>query len=160
MTTDEILEDDRCLVMSEVMTPDMANFQGNVHGGDILRYLDRVAYACSARYSSKVMVTISVDKVTFKEPIHVGELVTFYASVNYVGTTSMEIGVRVIAENLFTRQKRHTNTSYFTMVAVDEKGKPTKILPLTINNELQQMRYDAALQRKKARLKLDAGKEF
>ena len=142
--------DRRTLVMSEIMTPDMVNFGGNVHGGHILKLLDHVAYACASRYSGEIIVTLSVDQVFFKEPIHVGELVTFHACVNYVGTTSMEVGIRVLAENLFTRVKRNTNTCYFTMVAVDTQGKPTRIEPLTIHNELQQRRYDQALVRKDA----------
>jgi acyl-CoA hydrolase len=148
-------QDDRhSLVMSEIMTPDMVNFQGNVHGGYLLKLLDRVAYVCASRYSGKPTVTLSVDQVVFKEPIHVGELVTFYASVNYVGRTSMEIGIRVVAENFLTNQSRHTNTSYFTMVAVDEKGKPVAVTPLEIKNTTQQRRYDEAILRKQARLKV------
>ncbi|MDC5170660.1 acyl-CoA thioesterase, partial [Acinetobacter baumannii] len=80
--------------MSILMTPDMANFSGNVHGGTILKLLDQVAYACASRYSGSYVVTLSVDKVIFKESIHVGELVTFLATVNHVGTTSMEVGIR------------------------------------------------------------------
>ncbi len=78
------------LIMSELMMPDTANFSGNVHGGELLRLLDQVAYSCASRYSGNYCVTLSVDKVLFKEPIHVGDLVTFYASVNYTGRTSME----------------------------------------------------------------------
>ena len=91
-------DDQSELTMSVLMTPDMANFSGNVHGGAILKLLDQVAYACASRYSGSYVVTLSVDKVNFKEPIYVGELVTFLASVNHVGRTSMEVGVRVDAE--------------------------------------------------------------
>lgn len=105
------------LQMSILMTPDMANFSGNVHGGDLLKLLDQVAYACASRYSGHYCVTLSVDKVTFKEPIYVGELVTFLASVNLVGRTSMEVGIRVEAQNIRDRTVRHTNSCYFTMVA-------------------------------------------
>lgn len=145
--------DRRMIVMSEIMTPDMANFQGNVHGGQILRLLDHVAYACASRYSGKYIVTLSVDQVIFKEPIHVGELVSFHACVNFVGNTSMEVGIRVVAEDLLVHTQRHTNTCYFTMVAVDEKGKPTKIPPLTIETETQRRRYEEALARREMRLK-------
>jgi acyl-CoA hydrolase len=145
-------DDRRTIVMSEIMTPNMANFYGNVHGGHLLMLLDHVAYACASRYSAKLTVTLSVDQVIFKEPLHVGELVTFYANVNYVGSTSMEIGIRVIAENLLTRVRRHTNSCFFTMVAIDENGKPTKVEPLVIENELQQHRYDEALARRQIRL--------
>ena len=94
----------------------MANFIGNVHGGDLLKMLDQVAYACASRYSGSYVVTLSVDQVMFREPIYVGELVTFAASINYVGRTSMEIGIRVEAENVQARTIRHTNSCYFTMV--------------------------------------------
>ena len=134
--TDQIaplLDDQSELTMSILMTPDMANFSGNVHGGTILKLLDQVAYACASRYSGSYVVTLSVDKVTFKEPIHVGELVTFLASVNHVGRTSMEIGIRVEAQNIQKRTVRHTNSCYFTMVAVDEHGKPKQIPPLNLD---------------------------
>ena len=154
MKKNNLSEDNRSLVMSEIMTPDMVNFYGNVHGGHILKLLDRVAYACAARYSGKHIVTLSVDQVIFKKAIHVGELVSFYARVNYVGNSYLEIGIRVIAENLITREQRHTNTCYFTMVALDEHGKPTKIQPLTPLTETDTRRYNDALHRKEMRLKI------
>jgi uncharacterized protein (TIGR00369 family) len=88
------------LTMTVLMTPDMANFSGNVHGGTILKLLDQVAYACASRYAGRYVVTMSVDQVNFLQPIHVGELVTFLASVNHTGKSSMEVGVKVIAENI------------------------------------------------------------
>lgn len=145
-------DDRRSLIMSQIMTPDMVNFQGNIHGGYLLSLLDRVAYACAARYAGKTVVTLSVDQVVFKEPIHVSELVICYATVNYVGTTSMEVGIRVVAENILTQVIRHTNTCFFTMVAVDEAGKPTKITPLSLNTDTQKRRFEEALQRKEYRL--------
>lgn len=140
------------LYMSVLMTPDMANFIGNVHGGDLLKMLDQVAYACASRYSGSYVVTLSVDQVMFREPIHVGELVTFAASVNYVGKTSMEVGIRVEAEDVRARTVRHTNSCYFTMVAIDENRKPTLIPELEIKDALQQCRFDAGLERKKLRM--------
>lgn len=144
------------LTMSILMTPDYANFTGNVHGGDLLKMLDQVAYACASRYSGTYVVTLSVDQVTFREPIHVGELVTFLASVNYVGNTSMEIGIRVQAENIQERTIRHTNSCYFTMVAVNKNGKPTPVPPLELNDELQKCRFEAAKLRKELRSKKQA----
>jgi acyl-CoA hydrolase len=155
MNDDTCQEDKHILVMAEVMTPNLVNFHGNVHGGDLLRLMDRVAYVCASRYSGKPTVTLSVDQVVFKEPVHVGELVTFYASVNYVGNTSMEIGIKAMAEDFFTKKVRHTTTSYFTMVAIDEKGKPTKVQPLEIKTDIQKHRYEEAILRKKNRLKKD-----
>ena len=144
------------LSMSVLMTPDMANFAGNVHGGTILRLLDQAAFACASQYSGSYVVTLSVDQVLFKEPIHVGELVTFLASVNFVGKTSMEIGIRVEAQNIQQRTIRHTNTCYFTMVAVDEHRKPKAIPPLVIENAVQQCRFEAAEHRKKSRLEQES----
>ena len=97
------------LTMTVLMTPDMANFTGNVHGGTILKLLDQVAYACASRYAARYVVTLSVDQVMFREPIHVGELVTFLASVNYTGTTSMEVGIKVLTENIQTQSVRSGN---------------------------------------------------
>lgn len=139
------------LTMSVLMTPELANFTGNVHGGDLLKMLDQVAYACASRYSGSYVVTLSVDQVIFREPIHVGELVTFLASVNYVGKTSMEVGIRVQAENIQNRTIRHTNSCYFTMVAVDQHGKPTRVPPLEIKDSLQECRQKAAQMRKALR---------
>ena len=139
------------LTMSVLMTPDLANFTGNVHGGDLLKMLDQVAYACASRYSGGYVVTLSVDQVIFREPIHVGELVTFLASVNSVGKTSMEVGIRVQAENIQNRTIRHTNSCYFTMVAVDKHGKPTRVPPLEIKDSPQECRQKAAQMRKALR---------
>lgn len=149
----EDLLDSRSVIMSEIMTPDKVNFSGHVHGGHLMALLDRVAYACAARYAGKYMVTLSVDQILFKEPIFVGELVTFYASVNYVGNTSLEVGIRVVAEDLIKATRRHTNTCYFTMVAVDKlSGKPTAIdRPLELRNEVERYRYEDAIMRKQIR---------
>lgn len=137
--------------MTTLITPAMANFSGNLHGGELLKMLDQVAYACASRYSGNMCVTLSVDQVMFKEPIHVGELVNYYASVNLVGRTSMEIGIRVEAENIQTRSVRHTNSCYFTMVAMKD-GKPVAVPPLALQTEQQIQRHAAAQQRKKMRL--------
>src|SRR5206468_6069773 len=98
------------LTMTVLMTPDMANFTGNVHGGTILKLLDQVAYACASRYAGRYVVTLSVDQVIFREPIFVGELVTFLASVNHTGRSSMEIGIKVVAEEIRTQANRHVNS--------------------------------------------------
>lgn len=139
------------LIMSELMMPDTANFSGNVHGGDLLRLLDQVAYSCASRYSGYYCVTLSCDRVLFKEPIHIGELVTFYASVNYTGRTSMEIGIRVEAQNIRTGIIRHTNSCYFTMVAM-ENGKTVEIPQLEVKTELQRCRWEKAKKRKEMSL--------
>src|SRR3954467_14083677 len=115
------------LSMTILMTPDMSNFAGNVHGGTLLKYLDQVAYTCATRYAKNYAVTLSVDRVVFREPIHIGELVTFQASVNYTGQTSLEVGIRVTTEDIRKHHIRHTNSCYFTMVAVDDDGKPIPV---------------------------------
>ncbi len=142
------------LSMTVLMTPDMANFSGNVHGGNILKLLDQVAYACASRYAGQYVVTLSVDQVKFKQPIHVGELVTFLASVNFVGKTSMEIGVKVVAENVRDGIVRHTNSCYFTMVAVDKELKPMTIDPLDPQTDDAKRRYQAAKNRRQSAIEL------
>ena len=139
------------LSMTVLMTPDTANFAGNVHGGMILRLLDQVAYACASRYAGRYVVTLSVDQVTFRQPIHVGELVTFLASVNYSGTSSMEVGIKVVAQHIRTQEVRHVNSCYFTMVAVDDDGKPTPVPPLRPFTADEKRRHEAAQVRKELR---------
>lgn len=142
------------LSMTVLMTPDQANFSGNVHGGTILKYLDQVAYACASRYAGSYVVTLSVDQVTFRQPVHVGELVTFLASVNYTGRTSMEVGIKVITENIRKKLVRHTNSCFFTMVAVDDYGRPVEVPPLEPVSDIQKRRYQDAVERRKIRLEL------
>jgi acyl-CoA hydrolase len=139
------------LSMTVLMTPDTANFSGKVHGGTILKLLDQVAYACASRYATTYVVTLSVDQVVFRQPIHVGELVTFLASVNHTGSTSMEVGIKVIAEDIRTQDKRHVNSCFFTMVAVDEHGKPTPVPPLRAFTPDERRRFAAAEVRKEVR---------
>ena len=136
--------DPRRLEMTVLMTPEMANFSGKVHGGALLNLLDRVAFSCASRYSQQYAVTLSVDQVIFKEPINVGELVTFRASVNHTGRTSMEIGIRVEAEHIRSGLRRHTNSCYFTMVAVDDTGRPVAVPQLTPADAADRRRYNAA----------------
>lgn len=143
---------ERSLYMTVLMTPDMANFSGNVHGGALLKLLDQVAYACASRYSKSYVVTVSLDQVQFREPIHVGELVTFSACVNWAGRSSMEIGIRVEAENVRSRRKRHTNSCFFTMVAVDEHMRPLPVDPLTPETDTERLRYEQAKVRREMRL--------
>jgi acyl-CoA hydrolase len=139
--------------MTLLMTPDKANFSGtNVHGGEILKMLDHVAYACAARYTGNYAVTLSVDMVLFKHPIKIGSLVTFYASVNYTGRTSMEIGIKVISEDIKEKTRKHTNVCYFTMIAVDADGKPTPVPKLELETEDDKRRYNDAIRRKEARI--------
>jgi acyl-CoA hydrolase len=139
------------LIMTEVMTPEKANFSGNIHGGHLLRLMDQVAYACAAKYSHRYVMTLSVNDVLFKKPVRVGDLVTCKATVNYVGRSSMEIGIRVESENLRTGEKIHTNSSYFTMVAVDENMRPIAVQPLELTTDDQKRRFKQAELRRELR---------
>ena len=142
--------------MTVLMTPDTANFSGKVHGGTILKLLDQVAYACASRYAGNYVVTLSVDQVIFRQPIHVGELVTFLASVNYTGTSSMEVGIKVLAEDIRLQAVRHVNSCFFTMVAMDEAGRPTAVPALTPETPDERRRFRAALARRKLARELEA----
>lgn len=141
--------------MTELVSPGMANFSGKMHGGELLKLLDKAALTCGMRYSGFYCVTLSVDKVVFREPIFIGEMVTLLATVNYTGRTSMEIGIKVIAEDLKGKSVRHTNTCFFTMIAVDDDGKPTKVPPLVLNTEEQRTRWVSAEKRRQASMNLE-----
>lgn len=137
--------------MSELMMPNMANNMGNVFGGVILSLVDRAAAVAATRHARKPCVTASVDQVDFREPIYLGELVTAMASVNFTGRTSMEVGVRIEAENLLTGKRRHTNSCYVTYVAVDEKGRPAPVPPVLAETEEDKRRYAAGERRRRRR---------
>ena len=143
------------LTMTVLMTPDMANFSGNVHGGTLLKYLDEVAYACASRYAGRYVVTLSVDQVIFREPIHVGELVTFLASVNYTGNTSMEVGIKVVTENIQQRSVRHTNSCFFTMVAMDDNRRAVAVPPRMPQTSEEKRRFAQGKQRRQIRQELE-----
>ena len=138
--------------MSQLMMPQHANLAGTVFGGTILSIADSVAYVCASRHAGPNCVTVSVDRVEFHEPIHIGELVRCLASVNYVGRTSMEIGIKIIAEDLKTGAKRHTNSCYFTMVCLDKQGKPAEVPRLILETEEEKRRFHAAEQRRQNRI--------
>jgi acyl-CoA hydrolase len=143
------------LTMTVLMTPDTANFAGNVHGGTILKLLDGVAYSCASRYAARYVVTLSVDQVRFRQPVHVGELVTFLASVNHTGTSSMEIGIKVVAQDIRSQATRHVNSCFFTMVAVDDDRKPVPVPPIRPFTPDEKRRYAAALVRRKLRQEME-----
>lgn len=143
------------LSMTVLMTPDTANFSGKVHGGSVLKLLDQVAFACASRYASSYVVTLSVDQVMFRQPIHVGELLTFLAAVNHTGTSSMEVGIKVIAENIRSQQQRHVNSCFFTMIAVDDNGKPQAVPSLVPATPDEHRRRVAAEMRKNMRQEME-----
>lgn len=153
MTMSNEIQREKSLTMTMLMTPDKANFSGkNVHGGEILKMLDHVAYACAARYTGMYAVTLSVDMVLFKNPIKIGSLVTFHASVNYTGRTSMEIGIKVISEDIKDHTLKNTNVCYFTMIAMDENGKTTPVPKLEPKTEDEKRRYNDAILRRESRM--------
>lgn len=125
--------------ISELMLPSHTNFSGKIHGGYILSLLDQIAFACASKFSGNYCVTASVDTVNFLKPIEVGELVTMKACVNYVGNSSMIIGIRVEAENIQTGKIKHCNSSYFTMVAKDKEGK-SMLVPGLILSTMNEVR--------------------
>ena len=134
------------ITLSELMLPSHTNFSGKIHGGYILSLLDQIAFACASKYSGVYCVTASVDTVDFLNPIEVGELVTLKASVNYVGKTSMIVGIRVEAENIQTGKTKHCNSSYFTMVAKNPDGKSVMVPTLRLQSLDEVRRFLEATQ--------------
>lgn len=134
------------------MLPQHSNNLGLVFGGVILAMMDTASAVSAIRHARSTCVTASVDRVDFREPIHLGDLVIMKCSVNYVGRTSMEVGVRVEAEDLQTGNRRHTNSCYLTFVAIDRNGKPIEVPRLTPETEDEIRRYEAAQARRKRRL--------
>lgn len=131
--------------ITELMIPSYANFGGKIHGGILLSLMDKVAYACASKHSGAYCVTVTVDSVEFLQPVEVGELVSLHGSVNYVGNSSMIIGIRVEAQNVKAGTIKHTNTSYFTMVAKDEHDKPARVPPLILQNQEEVKRFLEAM---------------
>ena len=140
------------VTMSTLMGPSHANIFGKVHGGIILKIADEVSYVCGCKHSGYQCVTASVDRVDFYHSINIGDVVTLEASINVVGRTSMEIGVKVTAENLLKGTKVHTNSCYITMVALDSEGKPVEVPELILENDNDIRRNNEALHRRKQRL--------
>jgi len=133
--------------ISELMLPSHSNFSGKIHGGYILSLMDQIAFACASKFSGSYCVTASVDTVDFLNPIEIGELVTMKASVNYVGNSSMVIGIRVTSENIQTGVVKHCNSSYFTMVAKDNDGKSVKVPRLQLSGPEEIRRFCEAMKR-------------
>ncbi|GAB4197365.1 MAG: acyl-CoA thioesterase [Thermoflexibacter sp.] len=137
--------------ISELMIPAYANFGGKIHGGLLLSLMDKVAYACASKHCSGYCVTVSIEGVEFLQPVEVGEMVTMFASVNYVGNSSMLVGIKVIAENFQTGDIKHTNTSYFTMVHKGDDNKPKRVPALILESKEDIRRFLEAIKRKELR---------
>lgn len=134
--------------ITELMIPAYANFGGKIHGGILLSLMDKVAYATASKHAETYCVTVSVDQVEFLQPVEVGELVSMMASVNYVGKTSLVVGIRVESQNVKTGITKHTNSSYFTMVAKGEDDKPTMVPKLILENEEEVKRFIESMRMK------------
>ena len=142
---------DTAVVMAHRVQPSQTNAAGNIHGGEILKLIDSAAGVVAQRHARCNCVTASIDRVDFWEPIFVGELVFIKASINFVGRSSMEIGVRVEAENIHTGVVRRTNSCYVTFVALDKLGRPTPVAPLILESETEHRRFHEAERRRKLR---------
>lgn len=138
--------------LAQMMMPEHANTHGNVHGGWIMKLVDEAGALASTRHAAHRTVTVAIDQMVFRHPIHIGDLVLFNAEVTYAGRTSMEVEVNVIAENPISSEQIHTNAAYLVYVAIDDDGKPTQIPPLVAETPEEQSRMDAALERHQRRL--------
>nr|WP_321233110.1 acyl-CoA thioesterase [uncultured Psychroserpens sp.] len=133
--------------ISELMQPSHSNFGGKIHGGYILNLMDQIAFACASKHSKTYCVTASVDTVDFLNPIEIGEMVTMKASINYVGRSSMVVGIRVESENIRTGEIKHCNSSYFTMVAKDDNGNTVEVPGLIVNDKTEVKRFLKSIKR-------------
>ncbi|MEM1432815.1 MAG: acyl-CoA thioesterase [Pseudomonadota bacterium] len=141
----------KSLSMTVLMTPDLANFSGAVHGGALLRLLDQVAYSCASRYCKSYVVTLFVDQVYFRKPVNVGDLVTFKANVNFTANTTLEVGIRTEAALPTEDTNRHVMSCYFTMMAKDEQGEPMTVPQLEIESEVERSLFEAGRVRREMR---------
>lgn len=132
--------------------PEHANALGNVHGGIIMKMVDEAGGLCAMRHAQRPAVTVAIDSMTFHSPVHVGNIVTLLASLNYVGRTSMEVGVKVIAENPLTREQTHTNSAFLVYVALDDAGRPTPVPPLILETDEERRRWNEGEARQQRRL--------
>ncbi len=141
------------IIMSQIMSPQDVNIAGNVHGGVIMRLIDTAAGAVASRHTRANTVTASIDRLDFHHPVYVGDLVTLKANLNFVGTTSMEIGVRVEAENIITGKVRHTASAYLTFVSLDKNNRPIPVPPLILKSDEERRRNREAQSRREVRLR-------
>jgi acyl-CoA hydrolase len=143
---------DSRVTLSQLMGPGEANLHGNVHGGHIMKLMDEAGASVAIRHARREVVTVAVDQVLFREPIHLGDLVTLTGELTYVGRSSMEVRLEVTAENLLTGETTHTNTAYFVYVALSPEGRPTPVPPLLVETEAERECWDAAKERQAYRL--------
>ncbi len=147
--------DESASEISELMMPGDVNNLGNVFGGVVLSMVDRAAAVTAMRHARQPCVTVAIDQVDFKEPIYTGEFVTCSARVNYVGRTSMEIGVRVVAEHPITGRRRNTNDCFLTFVAIDENSRPARVPGLNLVTDEDRQRFEDGERRRQSREALE-----
>jgi uncharacterized protein (TIGR00369 family) len=143
---------DSSIIMTHVMLPQDTNPAGNVHGGVIMKHIDNAAVSVSIRHTRSNAVTASIDRLDFHNPVFLGNILTLKASINFVGDTSMEVGVRVESENPYSGEVNHTASAYLTIVALGDNGRPKKIPPIILETEDEIRRNNAARARRKLRL--------
>jgi acyl-CoA hydrolase len=143
---------DSIVTMTELVLPQHTNQLGNLLGGQLMHWIDICAALAASKHSKRVCVTASVDNIDFHHPVKLGDVVTLVASVNRAFNTSMEVGVKVIAQNFTLDKNLHTNSAYLTFVGVDNKGKPVKTFEIIPETSDEKRRFDEALQRRKQRL--------
>ena len=140
------------VIIAQVMNPENANPAGNVHGGDIMKLIDTAGGVAATRHARAHVVTASIDRTDFHHPVYVGDFLILKASVNYVGKTSMDVGVRVEAENAITGETRHTGSAYLTFVALDANKRPMQLPPLILDTDADRHRHAEAEERRQMRL--------
>jgi acyl-CoA hydrolase len=143
---------DSKVTLSQFMQPEHANIMGNVHGGVLMKIIDEAGGLCATRHARRPTVTVAVDSLRFLSPVHVGDLVTFTAQLNYIGRTSMEVDVHVEAENILTGRHSHTNDAYLVYVALDDSGKPVEVPRLILETDEERRCWELGKQRQAARL--------
>ncbi len=143
---------DSQITLNHLMMPEHANPVGFVHGGVIMKLADETGALCAIRHAQRQVVTRIVDSMMFHSPVQVGNLLTMHASLNWVGRTSLEVGVRVVAENPLTGEQTHTNTAFFVYVALDEQGRSVEVPPLILETDEERRRWAEAEQRRALRL--------
>ena len=141
------------VTLSQLMHPEHANVLGNVHGGWVMKLVDEAGALSCMRHAQRKVVTVAIDSMTFRQPIRIGDLVILNAEVSYVGRTSMEAEVHVIAENPITGERTYTNTAYLVYVALDDHGRPTTVPPLKAETDEEKLRMEKARERQERRLK-------
>jgi acyl-CoA hydrolase len=145
--------------LNQLMQPEHANPMGTVHGGIVMKLVDETAALCAIRHAQRPVVTMAIDSMTFYSPVHVGDVLSLSASLNWVGRSSLEVGVRVIAENPLTRECTHTNSAFLVFVALDDAGRPTEVPPLRLETDEERRRWAEAEQRQQRRLERRQKKE-